>query len=104
VRTGNRIVLVDLDQVEWVEADGDHTRLHAGGDIHLVSRSLREVASMLGPGFVQIHRSVIVKTGEVGELRREADGGGVVKLARGVQLRVARARWDTVQRALGILE
>lgn len=102
VRTGNRIVLVDVDTVDWVEADGDHVRLHAGDTIHLVSRSLRDVSDLLGPEFLQIHRSVLVRMSRIGEIRRESDGGGIVKLTGGVQLRLARARWDTVQRALGI--
>ena len=104
VRTGNRIVLVDIDTVDWVEADGDHVRLHVGDAIHLISRSLRAVVELLGPDFIQIHRSVVVRMSRIAEIRRESDGGGIVKLDGGVQLRLARARWDTVQRALGIVE
>lgn len=105
VRIGSRIVLVELDAIEWIEADGDHVRLHVGNDIHLVSRSMRDMADLLDPGeYVRIHRSIIVKIGEVRELRRESDGSGVVKLSRGVQLRVARGRWDDVRSALGLAE
>ena len=104
VRTGNRIILVDVDTVDWVEADGDHVRVHAGDAIHLVSRSLRDVSDLLGPEFIQIHRSVIVRMSRIGEIRRESDGGGIVKLTGGVQLRLARARWETVGRALGLVE
>ena len=104
VRVGNRIVLVDLDMIEWVEADGDYVRLHTGGDIHLVSRSLRELGRLLGSkDYVRIHRSIIVRIDQVRELRRDPDGGGVVKLSRGVQLRVARGRWDQVEAALGLV-
>lgn len=102
VRTGNRIVLVDVDRVDWVEADGDHVKLHTGDTLHLVSRSLRDVAALLGPDFLQIHRSVLVRMSRIVEIRRESDGGGIVKLSGGVQLRLARGRWETVRRALGL--
>ena len=103
VRIGNRIVVVELDTIDWVEADGDHVRLHVGSEIHLVSRSLRKLATLLDPErFVQIHRSVIVQIDRVRELRREPDGSGVVVLKSGVQLRVARGRWEDVERSLGL--
>ncbi len=38
----------------------------------------------------------------VRELRRDPDGGGVAVLAAGVRLRVARSRWQELEKALGL--
>jgi len=45
--------------------------------------------------------TAIVSLGRITELRREPDGGGLAVLADGVRLRVARSRWDELERAPG---
>jgi two-component system LytT family response regulator len=103
VRSGSRTVLVDLDEIDWVRADGDYARIHVGEDDHLVSRRMSELERLLDPSrFVRIHRSVIVRMDRVRELRRDADGGGLVVLEGGVRLRVARSRWAGLEAALGL--
>lgn len=103
VRVGNRTVIVDLRSVDWVEADGDYARLHAGGRVHVVSERMHALESLLpGERFVRIHRSVIVNLDRVRELRRDPEGGGAVVLEDDVRLRVARGRWETLERALGL--
>ena len=53
-------------------------------------------------GFVRVHRSLIVNRERVHEMHREADGSGVLLLTTGVRLRVARGRWDALEKSLGI--
>jgi two-component system LytT family response regulator len=101
VRTGARTLLVEVDDVEWIDADGDYARIHAAGRAHLVSTRLHELEALLDPArFVRIHRSVIVSVARVGELQRDEDGGGAVVLRSGVRLRVARGRWEALERSL----
>ena len=38
----------------------------------------------------------------VREMYREPDGSGIMLLTTGVRLRVARGRWDVLEKALGI--
>jgi len=54
--------------------------------------------------FVRVHRSLIVNVKRVRELHREPDGGGTMVLTDGVRLRVARGRWDAMERALEMEE
>ena len=103
VRVGNRTTLVDVEAVDWVEADDDLVRLHVGERVHLLSSRLRDLEAMLPRGsFLRIHRSVIVNLARVHVLHRERDGSGTVALRSGVQLRVARGRWEALQAALGL--
>jgi two-component system LytT family response regulator len=105
VRTGSKIVLVDLDTIDWVEADGDYARIHAGRQTHLVAQRMHAFERMLEAGtFLRIHRSLIVNLERIRELHRDADGGGTIILADGVRLRVARGRWEVLQAALRIEE
>jgi two-component system LytT family response regulator len=101
VRTGTRTLLVEVKDLDWIDAEGDYARLHAQGRVHLVSTRLHVLEELLDPAaFVRIHRSVIVSLARVRELEREEDGGGAVVLAGGVRLRVSRSRWEALERAL----
>jgi two-component system LytT family response regulator len=103
VRIGTRTTLVDVRAIDWVEADGDYARIHVGRASHLVSQRMHALERYLEPfGFLRIHRSLIVNRDRVHELHREADGSGVLVLATGVRLRVARGRWDALETSLGI--
>ena len=103
VRNGTRTVIIETRDVDWVSADGDYVRIHCGKRSHLGSQRMHEVESMLDPRcFVRVHRSVIVNIERVRELHREADGGGSLVLDSGVSLRVARGRWETLERSLGL--
>jgi two-component system LytT family response regulator len=103
VRTGTRIVLVDVDTIDWVEASGDYARIHVGKASHLVLQRMNALEQALDPRtFLRVHRSVIVNVSRIRELHRESDGGGSIVLADGVRLRVARGRWEELQGALGM--
>jgi two-component system LytT family response regulator len=103
VRVGSRTLLVPVADVEWIEADGDYARIHAGGRAHLVSARLQALEDLLDPHrFLRVHRSVIVSLPRVAELQRDPDGGGSLVLRNGVRLRVARGRWEPLERALAL--
>jgi two-component system, LytTR family, response regulator len=101
VRIGSRVLLVNLTDVDWLEADADYVRIHAGNRIHLVSMRLQALEERLDPErFFRIHRSILVNLARVEQLHRSDDGGGVAVLSDGVRLRVARGRWEDLERAL----
>jgi two-component system, LytTR family, response regulator len=104
VRVGSRTVIVPVGDVDWIESDGDYARIHAAGKAHLVSARMHALEELLdGSRFLRVHRSVIVNLARVAELQREDDGGGSVVLRSGVRLRVARGRWDELEKALAIV-
>ncbi|HSA57230.1 MAG TPA: LytTR family DNA-binding domain-containing protein [Gemmatimonadaceae bacterium] len=105
VRTGARITLVDVESVDWVESSGDYARIHCGRQTHVVMRPMHALERLLeSRDFVRVHRSLIVNLRRIRELHREADGSGTAVLQDGVRLRVARGRWEALQRALEMEE
>lgn len=103
VRRNERTVLVNVDDVDWIEADGDYVRLHTASSVHLLGMRMHAMESRLEPQrFHRIHRSTIVRLQRIRELRRAEDGGGIVVLESGVQLRVARNRWASLEGALDV--
>jgi two-component system LytT family response regulator len=105
VRNGSKITVVDVDAIDWVEACGDYARIHAGKHTYLVSQRMHALERLLeAREFVRVHRSLIVNVKRVRELHRDADGGGTLVLTDGVRLRVARGRWEAMERALEMEE
>jgi two-component system, LytTR family, response regulator len=104
VRVGTRTVLVPVAEIDWIESDGDYARIHASGRAHLVSVRMHALEELLDPRrFLRVHRSVIVSLPRVAELQRDDDGAGTIVLRSGVRLRVARGRWEELERALAIV-
>jgi two-component system LytT family response regulator len=105
VRNGAKITLVDIESIDWVEASGDYARIHAGKHAYLVSQRMHALERLLeAREFVRVHRSLIVNVKRVRELHRDPDGGGTLVLTDGVRLRVARGRWEAMERALEMEE
>jgi two-component system LytT family response regulator len=105
VRNGAKITLVDVDAIDWVEASGDYARIHAGKGTYLVSQRMHALERLLeAREFVRVHRSLIVNVKRIKELHRDPDGGGTLVLTDGVRLRVARGRWEAMERALEMEE
>jgi two-component system LytT family response regulator len=103
VRTGEKLVLVDVKTIDWVEAFGDYVRIHTGRTKHLVAERMHAIERLLDPRrFLRVHRSIIVRLDGIRELAREPDGSGAIVLQGGVRLRVARGRWDALEQALDI--
>ena len=102
VRVGRRLKYVDVDAIEWIEADGDYAMLHVGGDTHLVRESLHCLANRIDPGrFVRIHRSTIVRLDRVAELQPLTNRDAMLRLHDGTPLRVSRTYIDQLLAGLG---
>jgi two-component system response regulator LytT len=64
--------LLDVDQVHYVEADGDYSRVHTYDRSFLCTASLGELEERLGPRFARVHRSHLVNLAKVAAVRRAA--------------------------------
>lgn len=102
VPSGGRITLVDLEQVDWIEAAGNYVRLRRGGTVHVLRESMRELALRLDPQhFVRVHRSVIVRVGAVGQVEPAGHGEYHIRLADGTELMSSRTFGERVREILG---
>lgn len=103
VRSAGRIVFLDLDEVEWVEAQGSYVCLHTAGNSHLLRDSMKALEDRLpADRFVRIHRSSLVRLDRVKELRNGRDGSCRVLLENGHQLDVSESRRPELLRRLGV--
>jgi two-component system LytT family response regulator len=102
VRSGGRVTIVDVEDIDWIEAAGNYVKLHTGGTAHMLGRTMIEMEATLPPGrFVRIHRSAIVNLDRVKELRTEDNRDFTVVLHGGTVLRLSRTYREAFERALG---
>ena len=87
----DRVVFVDFDDIDWIQAADQYVIVHAGAKQYLLRESLRRLARRLPPEqFARIHRSHVVNLSRIPEVKRLANGDARVTLAHGLALRLSR--------------
>jgi two-component system, LytTR family, response regulator len=103
VRTGDRFVVVDWSDVDWIEAADNYVTLHIGAREYLVRDTLASIERQLDPDrFARIHRSAIIQLDRVAELHPATHGDVDVVLRDGVRLTLTRTWRDGVQRRFAL--
>ena len=70
MKTGGNVVLVPVEDIDWIDADGDYVRIHVAKVSHTVRETMHHLETELDPArFVRIHRSTIVNLARVKELQ-----------------------------------
>lgn len=99
IRTSQGVVLLAVDEVEWIEARGDYVRIHSPGRADLVRDTIGGFESRLPAGrFVRVHRSAIVNLARVRELRTLTGGEQVAVLQSGARCRLSRSGRERLER------
>ncbi len=89
VELGGVTRFVNRRDIRYVEAQGDYARLHTHRGSHLVRIPLATLEQRWEEhGFLRIHRSLLVNTAHVDEIR--ADHGRFTVVVDGAELRAAR--------------
>ena len=99
VRVSGRIVLVDLSAVDWIEAEDNYVRLHAGARSYLHRETLAALEKQLDPDrFARIHRSAIVQIDRIVELHPATHGDMDIVLRTGKTLPLSRTYREALAR------
>lgn len=102
VRVAQRVQIVRVPDIDWIEAADYCAKLHVGGSVHVVRVSLGALERLLDPTcFARVHRSAIVSLDRIREIASDGSGDGVIVLADGTRVRMARGRREAVARVLG---
>ena len=101
IKASNRVVLLKVDEIDFIEADGNYAKLHVGRKSHLLREKMHDLEGRLDPAkFVRIHRSVIVNLDRIKEMQPHFNGDYVVVLEDGRQLRLSRTRREHLESRL----
>jgi two-component system LytT family response regulator len=101
VRTGSHLAVVPVDEVDWITRAGDYAELHTRTRAHLVRETISALEQSLDPSaFLRIHRSRIVRSARIRELRPIDNHEYLVKLVDGSEHRSSRTYADRLERWL----
>lgn len=93
-----RIIFVQAEDIDWIEADGNYIRVHAGARPHYVRETLASIESQLPSAqFMRISRSILVNLDRIKELQPLFYGDYAVILKDGSRLAMSRNYRDRLQ-------
>jgi len=101
VRSGENTLFVPISEVDWIEADQNYVRLHAGPATHLLHVPMNTLEGVLDSNrFLRIHRSHIVNIRRIAQLWSIAHGQYAIELKSGQRLQSGRTYNERIRRAL----
>jgi two-component system LytT family response regulator len=97
VKRNQRIALIGVADIDWIESSGNYLHLHTHGTSHVVRMTMGELERRLDPArFARIHRSTIVQMDRIQDIIAAWHGDFDVTLRDGTVLRLSRNYRDRV--------
>ena len=98
VRESGRVILLKVDDIDWIEAADNYVCLHCGAETHVLRETMNAVEARLGPSqFVRIHRSAIVNIDRIKELQPWFRGDYQVIMRDGTKLTLTKSHRKKLQ-------
>lgn len=101
VQMAERTIVIPVADIDWIRADDNYVRIHAGGVTYLHRETLRHLHASLDPNqFLRIHRSTIVNMERIREVHALFQGHAEVVLRDGTRLDLSRRFRNAARSAL----
>jgi two-component system, LytTR family, response regulator len=98
VESGSRMISLSVNDIHWIEADGDYTRLHTAQKFYLSTYGISILEQKLNPAaFIRIHRSAIININLIKEVYKDINGYYAV-LQNGVTQKVGRSYTEVIKK------
>ncbi|MDD2289949.1 MAG: LytTR family DNA-binding domain-containing protein [Bacteroidales bacterium] len=101
VRSGNGIRVIPVNDLLYIQADGDYIWLVAKDGKWMKEETMKHMQETLSPsGFVRIHRSFIVNVSAISRIERYGQQQLII-LTNGDSIRISPSGYRTLRDALG---
>jgi two-component system LytT family response regulator len=102
VQSGERVVILRVAEIDWVEASGNYVSLHVGARAWLRRETIAQMEQrLMAHGFARIHRSTLVNIDRISELRSGEFGDASIVLCDGTVLRQSRGYSRALEQLVG---
>ncbi|MGH9837179.1 MAG: LytR/AlgR family response regulator transcription factor [Blastocatellia bacterium] len=93
VTTSRGAAVLNVGEIDWIEAAGNYAQLWSGSRSYFLRESLQVLEERLHKhNFIRAHRSALVRLDGVRELNRNREGTLVAVLGSGVRIPISRRR------------
>jgi hypothetical protein len=90
-KRGGSEVVVEMADIDWIEASGNYAILHVGGETFEIRSSLTRLEGELDPKrFVRVHKSHVVNIARVAEVTPWVSGDWRIRLQDGAEVNLSR--------------
>jgi len=101
IKAKGRVIFLDLEEIDWVEAAANYVRLNVGKESYLLRETISRTSERLDPNqFIRIHRSTIVNVRKIKELIPVNSGEYIVVLRNGKELSCSRGYRAFLQKVI----
>ena len=70
IKESGRLFFLSVDEIDWIESEGNYVRLHAGRETHLLRETMDGMEAKLDRNnFVRLRRSTLVNVARIKELQ-----------------------------------
>lgn len=102
IKVGNRIKVVPVSQITWIEADDYCVKIHTGEKYYTLRDSLKSMEKKLSDDFIRVHRGAIVNLDHLESIRTN-NSSSLAILNTGEKVAVARTRIPGIKKQLKTL-
>ncbi len=97
-----KLLLVDIENIVWIESDDNHVKLHCIDTSHSLRKPLHDLLQLLPPQqFIRVHKSAAVNLLHIAQMAPLFKGDYEITLKNGQTLRMSRRYKDDVFAKLG---
>lgn len=91
VKNGSKIKVIPVEKIHYLESQDDYVMIHTDGEKHLKQWTLKYFEEHLDAGqFIRIHRSYLVRIGQIAQLELYEKGTYLLILKEGSKLPVSQ--------------
>jgi two-component system LytT family response regulator len=91
IKSHDGTVLVEVEDIDWVDAAGDYMCVHAKGETHILRSTMKNLMQRLDPDtFKRIHRSTVVNLARIVKVTPLKKGEYLLDLGNEEMLKVSR--------------
>lgn len=98
IKDGSETTLVEMADIDWVDAAGDYMCVHANDQTHVMRITMKELEDQLDPAiFQRVHRSTIVNLDRVTKVCSHMNGEFHLILNNGSSIKMSRSYKEKVK-------
>jgi two-component system LytT family response regulator len=87
----DRLVIVPVNDIDWIETYGNYLKIHSTGKTYLLRETMSNLTERINPEkFLRIHRSTLVNLDRIKQLQAMFGGQYTVVLRDGTELTLSR--------------
>ncbi|MFW5755977.1 MAG: LytR/AlgR family response regulator transcription factor [Tangfeifania sp.] len=101
VKDRHKINIIPVDEVRYIESMDDYVMIYTSGSRHMKQKTMKYFEGALDPNnFIRIHRSYIVRVGQINEIQQYEKESYIVILHDKTKLKVSKTGYKNLKEVL----